>query len=82
MEKAQGENQQKQSGSVWAQGTWGPATAGGPLGPVPLAQGKERWGECASFPKCTFLRGLVQPDVSHLSRLARFSGLGCKNSLS
>lgn len=46
---------------------------------------EERWGErhkCDSFPKCTFLQRLVQPDVSHLSHLARFSGLGCKNNRS
>lgn len=36
------------------------------------------WG---SFPKSTLLLRLVQPGVSHLARLARFPGLGCKNSL-
>lgn len=74
-----------------AEGTWGLATAAAGV-PVAIATGTgaRRDGEnatcdgglgCGSFPKCTLLPRLVQPDVSHLACLARFPGLGCKNSL-
>lgn len=78
-------------GAMPAKGTWGPAMAAAGLpGTVTTGAGARRDGKnamgdsglgCGSFPKCTLLPRLVQPDVSHPARLARFPGLGCKNSL-
>lgn len=92
MEKAPGENQQSNH-EACGQGGWACQGALGtghscredPWDHCLWHRDEERWGErlkCVSLPKCTFLQRLVQPDVSHLSRLARFSGLGCKNSIS
>jgi len=78
-------------GATPAEGTWGwAAAAAGVPGAIATGTGARRDGRNAvcdgglghgSFPKCTSLPRLVQPDVSHLARLARFPGLGCKNSL-